>query len=96
MSIDRDARLIIRLRCRRMRNGRCGMSDRSIRLPNGTTARTSTANHERAALKYGPAVLHAIELARHVDATMRKLGRAYEIELSVDETRSRRRLPNIS
>jgi hypothetical protein len=39
-----------------------------------------------AAVKYGRAVNEAVKLARHIDATNRRLGRPYEIELSVDET----------
>src|SRR6185437_9513691 len=40
--------------------------DRSIRLPTGTTFHIDQQTVETAALKYGQAVLHAIDLARHV------------------------------
>lgn len=41
---------------------------------------------QRAAVKYGRAIAHAISLAKHIDRVMSSLGRDYEIELSVDET----------
>ena len=41
---------------------------------------------KRAAVKYGPAIHAALTLARHIDSVHKKLGRDYEIELSVDET----------
>lgn len=41
---------------------------------------------QRCAVKYGRAIEHAAALAKHIDATMSKLGKPYEIELSVDET----------
>jgi tagaturonate epimerase len=40
----------------------------------------------KAAVKYGRAINLAIELARHIEQTMGRLARDYEIELSVDET----------
>ena len=40
----------------------------------------------RCAVKYGKAVNHAIALAAHIDSVMHGRGKAYEIELSVDET----------
>jgi tagaturonate epimerase len=40
----------------------------------------------KAALKYGRAINLAVELSRHIEQTMGRLGRDYEIELSVDET----------
>jgi hypothetical protein len=41
---------------------------------------------QRCAVKYGRAIEHAVALARHIEATMNRLGRGFEIELSVDET----------
>ena len=40
----------------------------------------------RCAVKYGRAIEHAVALAKHIDAAMARLGKPYEIELSVDET----------
>ena len=40
----------------------------------------------RAAVKYGKAIEAAIDLGRHIDRVHQRLGRPYEIELSVDET----------
>jgi tagaturonate epimerase len=40
----------------------------------------------RAAVKYGRAINHAVELAKHIASVHQTLGRDYEIELSVDET----------
>src|SRR5205814_7463918 len=37
-------------------------------------------------VKYGRAVTRAVELAKHIERTMARLGRDDEIELSVDET----------
>ena len=37
-------------------------------------------------MKYGRAVNHAIELARHIDKVASASSLAYEIELSIDET----------
>ena len=41
---------------------------------------------KRAAVKYGKAIEHAIELAAYIRKTMDALGRDHEIEISVDET----------
>ena len=41
----------------------------------------------RAAVKYGPAIAHAISLAQFIRQANQAVGRDYEIELSVDETR---------
>ncbi len=41
----------------------------------------------RAAVKYGPAIAHAISLSRFIRQANQTAGRDYEIELSVDETR---------
>jgi hypothetical protein len=40
----------------------------------------------RAALKYGLAILHAVQIARFISRLHEEAGRDYEIELSVDET----------
>jgi len=59
---------------------------RTLKLPSGATIKVDDAAATRAAVKYGKAVNHAVALAQHIAATMQKLGRDYEIELSVDET----------
>jgi tagaturonate epimerase len=60
--------------------------NKSVKLSTGTTVELTEAACRRAAVKYGRAIGHAIELARHIDSVMRKRKQAYEIELSVDET----------
>lgn len=60
--------------------------DKYIKLPNGASISFDTQTVRRAAVKYGRAIDLAISLSRHVDSVMSKANRAYEIELSVDET----------
>lgn len=59
---------------------------KSVKLPTGTMIELDERACLRAAVKYGRAVNHTVSLAGHIDAVMGKLGRDYEIELSVDET----------
>ena len=59
---------------------------RSVRLSSGATVRIDDEAWLRAGVKYGRALNHACALARHLEAAHRQLGRAYEVELSVDET----------
>jgi hypothetical protein len=59
---------------------------RTIDLPSGTKITIDDRAVARAAVKYGRAVNHAVSLARHIAQVSKKLGRDYEIELSVDET----------
>ncbi|WP_428940177.1 tagaturonate epimerase family protein [Fontivita pretiosa] len=59
---------------------------RQIRLPTGTSIDLNEAAVLKAAVKYGRAINMTQRLAQHIDATMKKLGKPYEIELSVDET----------
>jgi hypothetical protein len=59
---------------------------RNVKLPTGTVIEINEETANRAAVKYGKAVNHAIALARHIDAVMKQKRRDYEIELSVDET----------
>jgi len=59
---------------------------KKIKLPSGTTIDLSEAAVLKAAVKYGRAINMTESLGRHIDATMKKLGKPYEIELSVDET----------
>jgi hypothetical protein len=55
-------------------------------LPSGQKLAISQADAQRAAVKYGHAINHAVSLAGHIKSVMNRLGRPYEIELSVDET----------
>jgi hypothetical protein len=57
-----------------------------VTLSKGTTIDFSELAVQKAAVKYGRAINLATSLAKHIDATMKKLGKPYEIELSVDET----------
>lgn len=59
---------------------------KNISLPNGTTLTLTKEDCLRCAVKYGRAVNHACDLADHLRDRCAKLGRDYEIELSVDET----------
>jgi hypothetical protein len=59
---------------------------KGVKLPGGTTITIDDEACARCAVKYGNAVNHAIALAGHIDSVMTKTGKAYEIELSVDET----------
>jgi tagaturonate epimerase len=59
---------------------------RRITLNSGTTIDLSEQAVMRAAVKYGRAINRAVRLAQHIEAVNKKLGRDYEIELSVDET----------
>jgi len=63
-----------------------GYRNKSIKLPTGVTLNIDDRAIARCAVKYGNAVNHAVALAKHIDATMKRLARPYEIELSVDET----------
>ena len=47
----------------------------------------------RCAVKYGPAINHAVGLARHIRQVQESANRDYEIELSVDETDQATTLP---
>ncbi len=59
---------------------------KSVRLPTGTTLQFDSLTLQRAAVKYGRAINHAVALSAHVARTCARLGREHEIELSVDET----------
>lgn len=59
---------------------------KKIELATGTTIDLNEEAVMRAAVKYGRAINRAVKLAQHIDAVHQKNGRAYEIELSVDET----------
>ncbi len=59
---------------------------RSEKLPTGTTIEFDQTTVRRAAVKYGRAINHAIELARHIEKAAKARNQPFEIELSVDET----------
>lgn len=59
---------------------------KTVTLGNGTKIQFSELDCKRAAVKYGAAIRHAIELAKYIDQTTSRLGRSHEIEISVDET----------
>ncbi len=59
---------------------------KSVKLPTGASVELTEQACMRAAVKYGRAIRHALDMASHIDAVHQKLGRDYEIELSVDET----------
>lgn len=61
----------------------CGST---VELPNGTRVELNEEACMRAAVKYGSAINHAIELADYIAKVQTEAGREYEIELSVDET----------
>lgn len=59
---------------------------KTIDLPTGSLINLNEEACMRAAVKYGPALNHAIELADYIRQVNNKAGQEYEIELSVDET----------
>ena len=59
---------------------------KTIKLATGTEVVLDETACTRAAVKYGRALNHALGLADYIAKTHEKLGRDYEIELSVDET----------
>jgi len=59
---------------------------RRITLGTGTVIDLTDQAVMRAAVKYGRAINRAVKMSQHIDSVHKTLGRAYEIELSVDET----------
>ncbi|QDU95692.1 tagaturonate epimerase family protein [Lignipirellula cremea] len=59
---------------------------RTIEVPEGPVIHFDRNTVLQAAIKYGRAIAHAIKLGAHLDRVMSKRSRAYEIELSLDET----------
>jgi hypothetical protein len=59
---------------------------RTVRLSTGTTVSLTEEACLRAAVKYGRALNHAMEMADHIRTVNENAIRDYEIELSVDET----------
>lgn len=60
--------------------------NRNVTLPTGRALQLDEQACMRAAVKYGAAITHALELGNYIQAVNERAGRAYEIELSVDET----------
>lgn len=59
---------------------------KTVKLDTGVTIEFDELALKRAAVKYGPALHKAIELAAHIKRVQEGADRPYEIELSVDET----------
>ena len=59
---------------------------KTVQVPNGPEIDFNETTVMRAAVKYGPAIEHSLALGTYIDQVMRGIDRAYEIELSVDET----------
>lgn len=60
--------------------------DNQIVLETGTRIVLDEEACLRCAVKYGPAIKHAVELAQHIRQVQESADRDHEIELSVDET----------
>ena len=59
---------------------------KEVTLSTGTKISLDEEACLRCAVKYGPAINHAVKLAGHIRQVQEPTGRGYEIELSVDET----------
>ena len=55
-------------------------------VPGGPSIEFDPMTVQRAAVKYGRAIAHAVKLAAYIKQAAEKRGQAHEIELSVDET----------
>jgi hypothetical protein len=60
--------------------------NRSVKIDNGPTLQFDDLSLKRAAVKYGKAIAHALELAAYIAQAARKRNLEHEIEISVDET----------
>jgi hypothetical protein len=60
--------------------------NRKVASPNGRSFTIDEQAAMRCAVKYGRAIAHAIELARYIREVNEKVGRPFELELSIDET----------
>lgn len=58
----------------------------SVSLASGTKFEFTSEILQRAAVKYGAAIHHALQIADRIRAACNRLSQDYEIELSVDET----------
>jgi hypothetical protein len=59
---------------------------KSIAVENGPQITFDAVTVRRAAVKYGQAIAHALDLARYIKQAAQKRNQPFEIELSVDET----------
>lgn len=59
---------------------------KKIDIAHGPTIHFDDLAVKRAAVKYGRAIAHTIQIASHIDKVMKARNADYEIELSVDET----------
>lgn len=59
---------------------------KTIEVPDGPTITFDEDSVQRAAVKYGPAINHAKQLAKHIASAASQRNQPFEIELSVDET----------
>lgn len=59
---------------------------KTIEVPDGPAIEFDETTVQRAAVKYGKAIQHALDLAAYIKRTALSQNRDYEIELSVDET----------
>lgn len=59
---------------------------RSVELDDGTPIAFDESTVKRAAVKYGPAIAHAVELSEYIARAGAERGMRPEIEISVDET----------
>ena len=66
---------------------------KEVTLSTGTTISLDKEACLRCAVKYGPAINHAVDLAAHIRQVQESADREYEIELSVDETDQPTTLP---
>ena len=58
----------------------------TVDVPDGPSITFSAAAVKRAAVKYGRAIQHALDLAAYIKQVADERGREHEIEISVDET----------
>ncbi len=59
---------------------------KTVEVPGGSRITFDEPTVQRAAVKYGRAIAHAVSLGAYIRDAATKRGQAYEIELSVDET----------
>ncbi len=59
---------------------------KTLQVENGPKIEFTEETVKRAAVKYGKAIAHAIELGRYIQQAAEKRNQPFEIELSVDET----------
>ncbi|MEM6459733.1 MAG: tagaturonate epimerase family protein, partial [Planctomycetota bacterium] len=58
----------------------------TVAVPDGPTITFDDLTVKRAAVKYGPAIAYALELAAYIKSAAEQRGQDHEIEISVDET----------